>query len=112
MGGPRSGWPLRVTDAQLPPALARWITEHGHDATHVADCGLAATTLRPVRRHRGGPRRVRVHVRLQHVARRGRRALLPMALFRVRSSVRPDPPRARRHPVSLQRPPYAMAVPP
>ena len=30
-----------LIDAQLPPALARWITEHGHEAEHVLDCGLA-----------------------------------------------------------------------
>jgi predicted nuclease of predicted toxin-antitoxin system len=30
-----------LVDAQLPPALARWIAEQGHDATHVADLGLA-----------------------------------------------------------------------
>lgn len=25
-----------LIDAQLPPALARWLGEHGHDAIHVA----------------------------------------------------------------------------
>jgi len=28
-------------DAQLPPALARWLVEQGHEADHVADIGLA-----------------------------------------------------------------------
>jgi predicted nuclease of predicted toxin-antitoxin system len=29
-----------VIDAQLPPALARWIESNGHSATHVFDLGL------------------------------------------------------------------------
>ena len=29
-----------LVDAQLPPALARWIAHQGHSATHVADIGL------------------------------------------------------------------------
>lgn len=30
-----------LVDAQLPPALARWIAERGHEAEHVGDIGLA-----------------------------------------------------------------------
>ncbi|MCP4286498.1 MAG: hypothetical protein GY792_18965 [Gammaproteobacteria bacterium] len=30
-----------LVDAQLPPALARWIESQGHFAEHVADLGLA-----------------------------------------------------------------------
>jgi predicted nuclease of predicted toxin-antitoxin system len=29
-----------LTDAQLPPALARWIVAQGHQAVHVFDTGL------------------------------------------------------------------------
>lgn len=29
-----------LVDAQLPPALARWLTAQGHEAAHVADHGL------------------------------------------------------------------------
>lgn len=29
-----------LIDAQLPPALARWLREAGHDAVHVEDVGL------------------------------------------------------------------------
>jgi predicted nuclease of predicted toxin-antitoxin system len=29
-----------LVDAQLPPALARWIASQGHSATHVFDLGL------------------------------------------------------------------------
>lgn len=29
-----------LVDAQLPPALARWLTEKGESADHVADLGL------------------------------------------------------------------------
>lgn len=29
-----------LVDAQLPPALARWLSSAGHDAEHVMDCGL------------------------------------------------------------------------
>ena len=31
-----------LVDAQLPPALARWRTEAGHDAEHVGDRGMQA----------------------------------------------------------------------
>ena len=31
-----------IIDAQLPPALARWLSERGHDAEHVADQHLEA----------------------------------------------------------------------
>ncbi|MEI6670055.1 MAG: DUF5615 family PIN-like protein [Acidobacteriota bacterium] len=37
-----------VIDAQLPPALARWIAEHGHEAEHVLDCGFAETDDRVI----------------------------------------------------------------
>ena len=30
-----------LVDAQLPPALARWLVERGHDATHVHEIGMA-----------------------------------------------------------------------
>lgn len=33
-----------LVDAQLPPALARWLAERGHDARHVADIGLAGAS--------------------------------------------------------------------
>jgi predicted nuclease of predicted toxin-antitoxin system len=29
-----------LIDAQLPPALARWLREAGHGAAHVEDVGL------------------------------------------------------------------------
>lgn len=32
-----------LVDAQLPPALARWIISRGHTATHLLDLGLAAS---------------------------------------------------------------------
>lgn len=31
-----------LIDAQLPPALARWLAAAGHEAEHVADIGLAS----------------------------------------------------------------------
>ena len=31
-------------DAQLPPALARWLAARGHEAEHVADRGLQAAS--------------------------------------------------------------------
>ena len=31
-----------LVDAQLPPALARWLAERGHTAEHVSDLGLQA----------------------------------------------------------------------
>lgn len=33
-----------LIDAQLPPALARWLVEQGHAADHVADIGMAAAS--------------------------------------------------------------------
>ncbi len=33
-----------VVDAQLPPALARWLGDQGHDAVHVKDLDLAEAT--------------------------------------------------------------------
>ena len=30
-----------IVDAQLPPALARWLTAQGYEAEHVFDVGLA-----------------------------------------------------------------------
>jgi|SRR3984893_19359527 predicted nuclease of predicted toxin-antitoxin system len=33
-----------LVDAQLPPALARWLAAEGHEAEHVSDCGLSGAT--------------------------------------------------------------------
>ncbi len=33
-----------LVDAQLPPALARWLTERGEEAGHLADLGLLRAT--------------------------------------------------------------------
>ena len=33
-----------LVDAQLPPALARRMEAQGHEAEHVADCGLASAS--------------------------------------------------------------------
>lgn len=33
-----------IIDAQLPPALARWLSERGHDAEHAADEHLEAAS--------------------------------------------------------------------
>jgi predicted nuclease of predicted toxin-antitoxin system len=32
----------------LPPALARWLVEHGHDAAHAADIGLGSAPDRAI----------------------------------------------------------------
>lgn len=37
-----------LVDAQLPPALARWLVEIGHDAEHVADHGLQSAPDRQI----------------------------------------------------------------
>ncbi|MBU2758926.1 DUF5615 family PIN-like protein [Acidithiobacillus sulfurivorans] len=31
-----------LVDAQLPPALARWISAQGYSASHVADIGMSS----------------------------------------------------------------------
>jgi uncharacterized protein (DUF433 family) len=33
------GYRMRISDNQLPAALARWLTAKGHDAVHVLDIG-------------------------------------------------------------------------
>ncbi len=33
-----------LVDAQLPPALARWLTAQGHEAAHVGDLGMQAAS--------------------------------------------------------------------
>lgn len=33
-----------LVDAQLPPALARWLAAQGHQADHVADLGLGGAS--------------------------------------------------------------------
>jgi predicted nuclease of predicted toxin-antitoxin system len=33
-----------LVDAQLPPALARWISANGHDAQHVSDFAMAGSS--------------------------------------------------------------------
>ena len=37
-----------MVDAQLPPALARMLTDHGHHAEHVADIGLRDADDSPI----------------------------------------------------------------
>ena len=40
-----------LVDAQLPPALAGWLTAEGHDARHVIDVGLAQATDADIWQH-------------------------------------------------------------
>jgi len=40
-----------LIDAQLPPALARWLISAGHAAEHVSDVGLAEANDEPIRLH-------------------------------------------------------------
>lgn len=40
-----------LVDAQLPPALARWLTAAGHEAEHVLDRGLDASDDRDIWSH-------------------------------------------------------------
>jgi predicted nuclease of predicted toxin-antitoxin system len=40
-------------DAQLPPALARWIAANGHDASHVSELKLADASDRAIWKHAG-----------------------------------------------------------
>ena len=40
-----------LSDAQLPPALARWLAERGHEAVHVVDCGLGTADDREIWQH-------------------------------------------------------------
>ena len=37
-----------LIDANLSPALARWLVSEGHDASHLNDLGLAATFDREI----------------------------------------------------------------
>jgi predicted nuclease of predicted toxin-antitoxin system len=40
-----------LVDAQLPPALAGWIREAGHEAAHVEDAGLREAEDGPIWEH-------------------------------------------------------------
>ncbi len=40
-----------IVDAQLPPALCRWLGERGHDAVHVFELGLVGTTDEAIAAH-------------------------------------------------------------
>ena len=40
-----------VVDAQLPPALARWLSDQGHVAEHVLDLGMATASDRAIWYH-------------------------------------------------------------
>lgn len=40
-----------LVDAQLPPALARHLVQLGHEAEHVADCGLSKASDTLIRAH-------------------------------------------------------------
>lgn len=35
---------LFLVDAQLPPVLARWLVENGHQASHVGDLGMQSAS--------------------------------------------------------------------
>jgi predicted nuclease of predicted toxin-antitoxin system len=37
-----------LVDAHLPPALARWLNERGHDAEHVFDLGMRSAADRQI----------------------------------------------------------------
>ena len=40
-----------LVDAQLPPALARWLDSQGHKADHVFDLGMAKASDREIWQH-------------------------------------------------------------
>ena len=40
-----------IIDAQLPPGLARWLAEAGHEARHVEEVGLRDTEDAPIWRY-------------------------------------------------------------
>ena len=40
-----------LVDAQLPPALARWIDRQGHQATHIFEIGLETAKDGPIWEH-------------------------------------------------------------
>jgi predicted nuclease of predicted toxin-antitoxin system len=40
-----------IVDAQLPPALARWLVEAGHEAWHVGEIGLQDAEDSPIWRY-------------------------------------------------------------
>ena len=37
-----------LVDAQLPPVLARWLNDMGHDAEHVSDIGMQSASDRAI----------------------------------------------------------------
>jgi len=40
-----------MVDAQLPPALARWLASQGYEAEHVGDIGLLSASDKEIWRH-------------------------------------------------------------
>ena len=40
-----------IVDAQLPPALARWLVDQGQEASHVGDLGMQAASDRTIWDH-------------------------------------------------------------
>jgi predicted nuclease of predicted toxin-antitoxin system len=40
-----------LVDANLPPALARWLASEGHEAYHVSDLGLEGMSDRAIWKH-------------------------------------------------------------
>jgi predicted nuclease of predicted toxin-antitoxin system len=40
-----------IVDANLPPALARWLASEGHDAWHVNNLGMTSTPDRAIWQH-------------------------------------------------------------
>ena len=40
-----------LVDAQLPPALARWLASKGHETEHVGDVGLASASDKEIWNH-------------------------------------------------------------
>ena len=49
-----------LIDAQLPPALAGWLRERGHDAEHVADNGMVGASDAAIAEHAERSRRILV----------------------------------------------------
>ncbi len=77
-------------DQQLPPALASWLVEKGHEATHVFFIGLGAADDRDIWDHALATGGVIVSKDVDFADRRGRSATGPQVIWlRIGNSTAP-----------------------
>jgi len=77
-----------LVDAQLPPALARWLEAQGHDAVHVREVGLSTASDEAIWRYASEHRLVIVTKDEDFAARRSREAGPAIVWLRLGNATR------------------------